>query len=158
MGDTTFTIGLPLSLDVAAALMRAVGTMWPEATVTQGMTGMTFNIPNRAPKRVSKKSLIEVLPEMVDSEGDPDLILESWRDGTIEISQDSFSEAQQRLAAIALIMLRSMDAPNFVEQEVVATEPDGTSRRFHFAVAWSKGQSPAERLRKAERELEARND
>ena len=145
---TTFTINLPMPLDVAAALTHAVGAMWPTATMSPGTGGLRFHIPNRKPARVSKKSLREMLPEMLDTE--PELILEQWANGAITVSQEAFSEAQQRLGAWALIMLTSEAAPNYVEQEVVAEEPDGTSRRFHVSAAWSKGQSPHARLKAAE--------
>lgn len=152
----TLTIGLPIPLDVAGPLIAAIGTMWPESTVDHGAYGMRINVPSRYAKRVSKKALRELLPEILDPDRDPEAVLESWNDGTFVISQDSFSEAQQRLAAWALIMLGETKAPNYVEQtvEIAAEEPDGTSRRFHFSVAWSKGQSPHQQLIEARAEIE----
>lgn len=153
MTETEIRIRLPLPLSVAAALTAAVGAMWPTATTRPDPSHLVFAIPDRAPKRTSRKQLRTILAETCDPDGDPDAFLERWTTTGPTIGVDTKTEAMQSLATWALIMLRAEAAPNYVEQVVRAVEPDGTERAFVVTAAWSKGQTPHERIKALEAEI-----
>lgn len=149
-------IRLPLKLDLAAALTKAIGVMWPEAVMlTDGLGGdFVAGIPKGAKARTAKRPLAAAARQARDSE--PGTVTGIEPDGLTVAMEPS--EAIRALAEWAYTALSATDgAANYVEQEVWS-ETDGESRRLVVIAAWSPEQTPARLREEAERrvrELEA---
>ena len=149
-------IRLPLKLDISAALIKAIGVVWPEAVMlTDGLGGdLVAGIPKGAKARVAKRPLAAAAREAREST--PGTVTGIDPNG-MTVSTDP-SDATRALAEWAYTVLTATDgAANYVEQEVWC-QPDGESRRLVVIAAWSNTQTPAALREKAERrvrELEA---
>ncbi len=145
-------IRLPAPVDQVAAVTQLLGKAWPTAKIGSGPHCQIL-IPRRPkPKRVTQVAMADILKELA-TEDDPDVELVGFRDGHLSFSVDSKDEAWQRLASWAYIALSFFEAPNYVEQEVDVTDPEGTTRRMLLTACWSKEQTPHALRAKAEREL-----
>lgn len=149
-------VRLPLKLDIAAALTKAIGIMWPEAVMlTDGLGGdLVAGIPKGAKARAAKRPLAAAAQQARDSE--PGTVTGIGPDGLTVAMEPS--GAIRALADWAYTVLSTVDgAVNYVEQEVW-TDAGDESRRLVVIAAWSDEQTPA-RLREAAeqraRELEA---
>lgn len=149
-------IRLPMKLDLAAALTKAIGVMWPEAVMLTDGPGGDFvaGIPKNAKARAAKRPLAAAARQARDSERGTVTGIES-KGMTVAMEP---SEAMRALAEWAYAGLSATEgAANYVEQEVWA-EVDGESRRLVVIAAWSPEQTPARLREEAERrvrELEA---
>jgi hypothetical protein len=151
--EETIRIALPLSMDVAGSLLKAIGVMWPGACMgTSDPHTMTVVIPDaeRRPKG-SRKALVAAK----DTSDGPEVDSQITRfDG--QTLTATVPEALQEMAGYAAIILRNTDgAINYVEQEMTDT---ATGKQLVFSVAYSKGQTPHALRIKAEArvaELEA---
>ena len=142
-------IRLPLKLDLAAALTKAIGVMWPEAVMlTDGFGGdLVAGIPKDAKARAAKRPLAAAARQARDSEPGTVTGIES---NGMTVSMDP-SEATRALAEWAYAGLSATDgAANYLEQEVW-TDIDGESRRLVVIAAWSPEQTPARLREEAER-------
>lgn len=139
-------IEYPVPLDVAGNLTKALGLMYPDATIRsddpKSDTCLVLDLGSRT-ARVSKKRLTEELLEPVDAD------LVRMRDGTVGVSTPE--EAKAGLAEWAAVLLMSQDAFNYVEQPVTDRE---TGRTFLVTACWSAGQSPHELRMVAEKRAE----
>ena len=149
-------IRLPMKLDLAAALTKAIGVMWPEAVMlTDGFGGdLVAGIPKGAKARAAKRPLAAASREARESERGTVTGIES---NGMTVAMEP-SEAMRALAEWAHAGLSATEgAANYVEQEVW-TEVDGESRRLVVIAAWSPEQTPAclrEEAERRVRELEA---
>lgn len=149
-------VRLPLKLDIAAALTKAIGIMWPEAVMlTDGLGGdFVAGIPKGAKARAAKRPLANAARQARDSE--PGTVTGIESNGMTVAMEPS--EAIHALAEWAYTALSATDgAANYVEQEVW-TDVGGESRRLVVIAAWSPEQTPARLREEAERrvrELEA---
>ena len=149
-------VRLPLKLDIAAALTKAIGVMWPEAVMlTDGLGGdLVAGIPKDAKARAAKRPLAAVAQQARDSE--PGTVTGIEPNGMTVAMEPS--EAIHALADWAYTALSATDgAANYVEQEAWA-DLGGESRRLVVIAAWSPEQTPARLREEAERrarELEA---
>ena len=145
-------IRLPLKLDLAAALTKAIGVMWPEAVMlTDGLGGdFVAGIPKGAKARAAKRPLAAAARQARDSE--PGTVTGIEPNG-ITVAVDPL-EATRALAEWAYTVLSTVDgAVNYVEQEVWHDD-----RRLVVIAAWSPEQTPARLREEAEhrvRDLEA---
>jgi hypothetical protein len=138
----------PVPLELAANLTKAIGIMYPDATIRtddpRSGTCMVFDLGGRK-GRSSKKALLE---DMAD-ETDADLL--GFGDGVMKVGTPQ--EATANLAYWAQIMLSvSPEALNYVEQTV--TDPE-SGRVYCVTACWSKEQTPHE-LRMAAEERATR--
>ena len=152
-------IRLPLKLDIAAALTKAIGIVWPEAVMlTDGYPGdLVAGIPKNAKARTAKRPLSAAAREA--REGAMGTLTAIHPDGaTIAQERD---DAVRALAGWAHTVLTATEgAVNYVEQQVHL--PDNFNgdqgRRLVLIAAWSDQQTPAALREKAEarvRDLEA---
>lgn len=149
-------VRLPMKLDLAAALTKAIGVMWPEAVMlTDGFGGdLVAGIPKDAKARAAKRPLAAAAQQARDSE--PGTVTGIESNGMTVAMEPS--EAIHALADWAYTALSATDgAANYVEQEVW-TDAGDESRRLVVIAAWSPEQTPARLREEAERrvrELEA---
>ena len=144
-------IRLPLKLDLAAALTKAIGVMWPEAVMlTNGLDGdLVAGIPKDAKARAAKRPLAAAAQQARDSV--PGTVTGIEANG-MTVAVDP-SEAMRALAEWAYTALSATDgAANYVEQEVWS-EAGGESRRLVVIAAWSPAQTPARLREEAERRV-----
>ena len=141
-------IGLPLPLDVSAALITAIGAMWPTATIRTDARDLQLVIPRRKPKRLTKRTMAAILAEMADDDAPEADIVQITPDGGARIGLNSADESWQQLAAWAYTVLTATEAANYAEQPISVETPDGERKELVVIAAWSPGQTPHQ-LRKA---------
>lgn len=161
-GWLTIKVAYPLPLILSATLIRAIGTVWPEAVIDQADPAARDHLVLRVPKPNGRsdadRALVEVRDEYQDLAADGDPTAGSFVTGlqggqTTVIAPD---DALTNLAEWALTVLEAFpDAPNYVEQTTVlfhpVTGPDGTVHdRIAVAACWSDEQTPGELHRDAE--------
>lgn len=146
-------VRLPLKLDIAAALTKAIGIVWPEAVMlTDGYPGdLVAGIPKNAKARTAKRPLAAAAREA--REGAPGSIASIHPDGATITEEPN--AATQALAHWAYTVLTSTDgAVNYVEQQVHLPD-DAAAEAGHgrlvVIAAWSDGQTPAQLRDQAER-------
>jgi len=161
-GWLTIKVTYPLPLILSATLIRAIGTVWPEAVIDQADPAardhLVLHVPNPNGRSDADRALVEVRDEYQDLTADGDTTAGSFvtgpQDGQTTVITPE--DALTNLAAWALTVLEAFpDAPNYVEQATVllrpVTGPDGTVRdRIAVAACWSEGQTPGELHRDAE--------
>lgn len=161
-GWLTIKVAYPLPLILSATLIRAIGTVWPEAVIDQADPAardhLVLHVPNPNGRSDADRALVEVRDEYQDLTADGDTTAGSFvtglQDGQTTVITPE--DALTNLAAWALTVLEAFpDAPNYVEQATVllrpVTGPDGTVRdRIAVAACWSEGQTPGELHRDAE--------
>lgn len=146
-------IRLPLKLDIAAALTKAIGTMWPEAVMlTDGFGGdLVAGIPKGAKARTAKRPLQAAAREALDTDPQATLAKLTPNGGTILLEPQ---EAMHHLAEWAYTVLTATDgAINYVEQQVHLPEDLATKTGHHrltITAAWTEHQTPAALREKAE--------
>lgn len=151
--ETRIEILLPLPLNVVGALSAAIGAMWPEAMIRTDTSNFTIVVPDRQPKRPSRKRLRDILAETAPAAEDPSAVLLGLNpDGGARIGLDQADEAWQHLAVWAYTVLTAFEATNYVEQTVRTELPDGTAATLALEACWSKGQTPHQLRQKAEAE------
>lgn len=155
--ETQIKIALPLPMDMVSSLVRAIGTMYPDATMSGNGSGygaeLVLNVPesNRRAKG-SKKALAAAKVPADDPASEPELT--GFGDGGISMTTPK--EAAENLAVWAYTLLTSVDATNYVEQ--AAHHPE-TGQRLAVVACWTDRQTPHELRLAAERradEAEAR--
>lgn len=155
-------IRLPLKLDIAAALTKAIGTMWPEAVMlTDGYGGdLVAGIPKGAKARTAKRPLQAAAREVSDTDPQVTLTKLTPNGGTILLEPQ---DAMRHLAEWAYTVLTATDgAINYVEQQVHLPDDLAAEHGHHrltITAAWSEHQTPHELREKAEQkaqDLEAR--
>ena len=146
--ETVIRIGLPLPLDVSAALITAIGTMWPTATIRTDARDMQLVIPRRKPKRLTKRTMAAILAEMADDDAPETDMDQITQDGGVRVALNSADESWQQLAAWAYTVLTATEAANYAEQHISAKTPDGERKQLVVIAAWSPEQTPHQ-LRKA---------
>ena len=160
MSDRRIRIRQPLPLDVAGNLIKAIGTMYPDAQIVLSEHGpdLVIDLGTRTARHSKKR----IAAEMDD--GEPVDAGFSFTPDGVKVSTPQ--EATLALAEWAYIMLTAHeDAFNYVEQTVtLPADGDREAKRLLLTACWSKGQTPhalrmaaEERAEKAEarlRELE----
>lgn len=152
--DKRYTVELiyPMPMNMAGQIMQAIGTLWPEATVSNSARGMTMHLPDVAAKRVGKRALCDAVAAVDASE---DVLLTGGGVGDVTVSVPK--SATWALAAWAAEWLTSEAAPNYVEQLVELAEEDAVDgkRRLLLTACWSKEQTPHELRLQAEARADA---
>jgi len=149
--DRRIRIKYPIPLDVSGNLLKALGTIYPDAAIRTDDPWSSDCMVIDVGKRTARTSKAK----MTD-----DLILDT--DGTTLTGIDDKGwnmatprEAMEGLAWWAQIVLENSTAPNYVEQEVF----NESDRRFLVTACWSPEQTPHQLRMAAEArivELEAR--
>lgn len=135
--------GESIPLEVVSSLLRAVGTMYPGATMGpgRGFGGRSDGFSLRLPLAEIQAGPA-VAPEAVP--GADDTVPEQDRVGLIGwdgecLSVTTPAEAAQALAQWAVLLLSAYpEAENYVEQQVITPE----ERHLAIAACWSKSQTP----------------
>lgn len=133
------TVNLPLPVDVAATLTRAIGAIWPNSTMDMGnySSRMTFRI-SAADRLADNLELDEVRQARI--------AMREELEGTItgigagEVRGIPAEDYLNYVAALAEAFLDEHGAANYVEQTLIV--PDG--RRITVTTQWVHGQTPVE--------------
>lgn len=139
--------GIPV--DVFVTITALVSKAWPGALMTPGRSfgrGFGLALPDRAPKRVTKK---DIAAERVEADPDADMGILGW-DGQslLTVLPEKLS---RYLAEVVYSWLSSVEgAVNYVEQTM--THPDHPGEQLVMTAAWSKGQTPDQMRQKEKAE------
>jgi hypothetical protein len=146
-GTETIRIAYPLSLEIAGPLVKAVGTLWPDAVIdTTEDRALVMRVPKVKPARITKAQLRALLDD------EPDEVPEVQRFDGETLTVSTPGEAWQALAQWALIVLEATEGTtNYVEQSVTLRE---SGKQFVVIACWSKGQTPHHLRMLAERRAE----
>lgn len=150
MRDATIRVEAPLALDVASNLIRAVGAMYPNATIsTRAGYALSMTIPEE--DRVEAADTVDVR-EAVDIEkvgaDEDDLEYLGTKDDTLSISTPE--DANRLFAQIAITLLADPDIANYVE--TTATTPDG--ERYVLIATRGPGATPHQLRQQADQRAE----
>lgn len=135
----TITINLPLPVDVAATLTRAIGAIWPNTTMDMSDYAghMTYRV-TAADRLADDLDLEQVRQEQVAMRDELEGTIN--RIGSGDVGGELPQKYTQYLAALAEAFLAHHGAANYVEQTLSA--PDG--RRISVTTQWAHGQTPVE--------------
>lgn len=152
---TEIRIGIPLQLDVVAALTNAIGAMWPDAAVRTDDRDYVILIPSRKAKRVAQRTLREFVAEALPGDDAPEVKLARITGpDSADFALEAKEEAWQALGAWAWICLTAEAAPNYVEQQITGIDPEGNERRMTITAAWTAEQTPHALHAQAKAEIE----
>lgn len=145
-------INAPLPLDVASTLIRAVGALYPGATVGTPGDGeaLVLEIPD-SDRGIDDAVLAEITALKESAEAataDFDIL---HADGS-DMRTTAAAWLAQVLIPAARAFLHATGAENYVEQEV-RLDVEGSGGGYVFSVARSPEQTPHALRLKAEREL-----
>lgn len=159
----TITVNLPLPVDVAATLTRAIGAIWPNTTMDMSSysSRMTYRV-TAADRLADDLDLEQVRQERIAMREELEGII--TRIGAGEVGGIPAEEYLVYVAALAEAFLDEHGAANYVEQ--ILSTPDG--RRLTVTTHGAHGQTPVEhrndaraeaaRMHRLEARLRARID
>lgn len=135
----TITVNLPLPVDVAATLTRAIGAIWPNTSIDMSDYSSRLSFQVTAADRLADDLDLDAVRHARvalrhDLEGDLTRIGDGQVGGQLPQEYTSY------MAAMAEAFLDHYDADNYVEQTLTA--PDG--RRIIVTTQWANGNTPVE--------------
>lgn len=135
----TITINLPLPIDIAATMMRAVGAIWPNCTVDMSSYSdrMKFHVP-AADRLADDLDLDEVRAARIAEREEIEPTLTRIGDG--QLGGSPAPHYVDYVATLAEAFLDEHNAASYVEQTL--NVPGG--RRIIVTTQWVDGQTPTE--------------
>ena len=153
MGEqwSNITVRDPLPLSLAGALMKLIGTAWPDARIrTEPGVTLAMSVPNTRAKTVSKRAAKQILDEEAAvSEGIEDAQLTRLTPG--EFAMQTPEELQMLMSGVVHQLMESFeDAANYLTWDFTAGD-----KGYEVTIRRSAGESPAQKIARALAALEA---
>lgn len=141
--ETVVKVALPLPLDVASSLMRAVGTVYPSTQISQTSGGfLEFHVSDedrRDPQEPSAETVY------APSDADLEAVLTDLRDGSLGVSVPEWF-TKMVLGGVLEVFAEHPEALNYLEMPLHA--PDGAT--YVVIACRSREQTPHALRRLAE--------